>query len=454
MRHRGDQQRRDVCAGDEHVGDPAQPGRRPRRPAAGRAARRAGTGGGQRVQPGQRLQRRAGQGRRQRQQLGRHPDRRPARPRRPAPARTSSSDGGRALQHGAGVGAAQQRLGRRLRRVRRRPRSRSIASMPSRAAANADGTPSRASQASFSGGRGGRGHAAEAWHRQVASGVMSQDDPRLYARSFGAVADAYDRGRPSYPREAAAWLAAETPLTVLELGAGTGKLTEQLVALGHDVHATEPDAEMLARLQRAPAGRPDLAGRGRGDPGGRPLLRRRGRARRPSTGSTSTTRCPRSRGSSSPAAGCRWCGTSATSGSRGCAGSARSSAPRSSCESPPRPSRARRCSAWSRRPSSASVRTIDQHSIEDLVLSRSNIATLPPDDARSQARRGGRVLRRVRPRHGRHAAPLRRALLPHRCWTGRRRTPGPPRFEPGGDQRRADRTSDGSDADMLLIDFR
>lgn len=69
------------------------------------------------------------------------------------------------------------------------------------------------------------------------------------ARSFGGVVDSYDRGRPSYPREAAAWLAGDQPLSVLELGAGTGKLTEQLVALGHDVHATDPDAAMLARLQ-------------------------------------------------------------------------------------------------------------------------------------------------------------------------------------------------------------
>jgi ubiquinone/menaquinone biosynthesis C-methylase UbiE len=70
------------------------------------------------------------------------------------------------------------------------------------------------------------------------------------ARSFGSVADAYDRGRPSYPREAAAWLVGEQPVTVLELGAGTGKLTAELVALGHDVLATDPDGQMLAILNR------------------------------------------------------------------------------------------------------------------------------------------------------------------------------------------------------------
>jgi len=77
--------------------------------------------------------------------------------------------------------------------------------------------------------------------------IEQQPEP---ARSFGGVADAYDRGRPSYPREAAVWLTSDQPLTVLELGAGTGKLTEQLVALGHDVHATEPDAKMLAILEK------------------------------------------------------------------------------------------------------------------------------------------------------------------------------------------------------------
>ncbi|WP_036565562.1 class I SAM-dependent methyltransferase [Nocardioides halotolerans] len=70
------------------------------------------------------------------------------------------------------------------------------------------------------------------------------------ARSFGGVADAYDRGRPTYPREAAVWLTSDRPLTVLELGAGTGKLTAQLVDLGHDVHATEPDPAMLAVLSK------------------------------------------------------------------------------------------------------------------------------------------------------------------------------------------------------------
>lgn len=68
------------------------------------------------------------------------------------------------------------------------------------------------------------------------------------ALCFGGVAEAYDRGQPGYPREAVQWLTGERPLSILELGAGTGKLTEHLIELGHDVHATDPDPRMLQRL--------------------------------------------------------------------------------------------------------------------------------------------------------------------------------------------------------------
>ena len=65
-------------------------------------------------------------------------------------------------------------------------------------------------------------------------------------------------GRAIPPRPRPGWSAHE-PVTVLELGAGTGKLTEALVALGHDVHATDPDDAMLAVLRGAAARRPHLA---------------------------------------------------------------------------------------------------------------------------------------------------------------------------------------------------
>ena len=76
------------------------------------------------------------------------------------------------------------------------------------------------------------------------------------ALSFAGVADAYDRGRPGYPAEAVAWLVGREPRRVLELGAGTGKLTAGLAALGHDVVATDPLPQMLVHLV---AGLPEVA---------------------------------------------------------------------------------------------------------------------------------------------------------------------------------------------------
>jgi len=69
------------------------------------------------------------------------------------------------------------------------------------------------------------------------------------ARAFGAVAQTYDRGRPGYPPAAAAWLMGGEAKVVLELGAGTGKFTRELVDQGHAVFATEPDEAMLAVLR-------------------------------------------------------------------------------------------------------------------------------------------------------------------------------------------------------------
>jgi len=71
------------------------------------------------------------------------------------------------------------------------------------------------------------------------------------AASFGAVAEAYERARPGYPDDAVRWLAGDEPCDVVDLGAGTGKLTRSLVALGHRVTAVEPLEEMLDELRRA-----------------------------------------------------------------------------------------------------------------------------------------------------------------------------------------------------------
>jgi SAM-dependent methyltransferase len=72
---------------------------------------------------------------------------------------------------------------------------------------------------------------------------------------FGSVADAYERGRPEYPPAAVGALAAELGLApgarVLDLGAGTGKLTRALLAAGLDVVAVEPQPELRALLADA-----------------------------------------------------------------------------------------------------------------------------------------------------------------------------------------------------------
>jgi SAM-dependent methyltransferase len=87
-----------------------------------------------------------------------------------------------------------------------------------------------------------------------------RDHAREHALSFAAVSQAYDRARPSYPADAAAWLVGSHKATVVELGAGTGKLTELLVAAGHDVIATDPLVEMLAHLRaRVPGARTAVA---------------------------------------------------------------------------------------------------------------------------------------------------------------------------------------------------
>jgi SAM-dependent methyltransferase len=66
--------------------------------------------------------------------------------------------------------------------------------------------------------------------------------------SFGAHADAYERARPAWPEEAARWLVPEGAQLVVEPGAGTGKLTRAVAALGVRVVAVEPDPRMLAVL--------------------------------------------------------------------------------------------------------------------------------------------------------------------------------------------------------------
>ena len=84
------------------------------------------------------------------------------------------------------------------------------------------------------------------------------------SRSFELVADVYERARPSYPSEALAWIAGRLDLrpgrTVLDLGAGTGKLTRALLETGARVIAVEPGDAMRAELERAAPGAEALRG--------------------------------------------------------------------------------------------------------------------------------------------------------------------------------------------------
>jgi SAM-dependent methyltransferase len=78
--------------------------------------------------------------------------------------------------------------------------------------------------------------------------------------SFGAEAAAYERGRPSYPPEAIDWLLPPGARDVLDLGAGTGKLTTRLVERGLDVVAVDPIPEMLEVLSNSLPDTPALLG--------------------------------------------------------------------------------------------------------------------------------------------------------------------------------------------------
>jgi SAM-dependent methyltransferase len=84
------------------------------------------------------------------------------------------------------------------------------------------------------------------------------DEPRIHsaaADGFAAGADDYERGRPSYPADAVALLCEELAIgpgaRVLDLAAGTGKLTRLLTPTGAEVVAVEPVAEMRRRLKEA-----------------------------------------------------------------------------------------------------------------------------------------------------------------------------------------------------------
>lgn len=80
---------------------------------------------------------------------------------------------------------------------------------------------------------------------------MNFIDP-VAAAGFGSAAEVYERARPSYPPEAIDWLLMRTGVgegdTIVDLGAGTGKLTRLLAPAGARVVAIEPVPEMRALI--------------------------------------------------------------------------------------------------------------------------------------------------------------------------------------------------------------
>jgi len=88
--------------------------------------------------------------------------------------------------------------------------------------------------------------------------------------AFGRTAREYELGRPGWPEELLDRVVAELELAadaaVLDLGAGTGKLTRSLVPRFAHVVAVEPDGAMLEVLEQVVPGAVALGGRGEAIP--------------------------------------------------------------------------------------------------------------------------------------------------------------------------------------------
>ena len=203
-------------------------------------------------------------------------------------------------------------------------------------------------------------------------------------RGFANAADVYEESRPSYPQAAVDWLADQLELrprsTVVDLAAGTGKLTRLLTPTGATVIAIEPVDEMRDALRRTTpdrrrpprhrrADRPSRSGsadavtvaqafhwfdgpdRPRGDPPhpppGRPPRPRleHPRPRRPDPAARSTT--------SSPLTAATPPRTAAAAGATRSTRPSSSRPPRSDTSPTPRPSTPNRSSAASPPPASS-----------------------------------------------------------------------------------------------------
>ena len=91
---------------------------------------------------------------------------------------------------------------------------------------------------------------------------MVTKDARGTGLTFGRAVEAYERSRPGYPAAALDWVLPPGARQVVDVGAGTGKLTRELVARGLSVTAVEPDGAMRAELERRVPQATALAGTG------------------------------------------------------------------------------------------------------------------------------------------------------------------------------------------------
>jgi SAM-dependent methyltransferase len=89
--------------------------------------------------------------------------------------------------------------------------------------------------------------------------VTDRETRRL---SFGSVATDYDRYRPGPPPQALGWLIPPGAQAVLDLAAGTGAVTRELVGRAARIVAVEPDERMRAVLAARCPEAEVLAGRG------------------------------------------------------------------------------------------------------------------------------------------------------------------------------------------------
>src|SRR5690606_28894230 len=80
------------------------------------------------------------------------------------------------------------------------------------------------------------------WYRR---GMVNES----LAKSFENIGEEYDRYRPGFPSDAALTIIPEPVAAVLDLGAGTGKFTRELISRADRVIAVEPSAAMLDVLR-------------------------------------------------------------------------------------------------------------------------------------------------------------------------------------------------------------